>query len=103
MGCYNFLCPSLATPGGGKYFNTYLVVCAYNPLFYEPDSGALFAQSTGGCAGRTGRCRRRDQEPQQCIVFRTASSESDILSNALCGKYDKGPIVAELIIASLLW
>ena len=82
MGCHNFLCPSLATSGGGKYFNAYLVVCAYDPVYYQ---SALFLQSTSGCGGRTGRCRLRDQQPQQCIQFRTVFSDV-VLSSALCGK-----------------
>ena len=79
MGCYNFLCPSLAAPEGQKYFNAYLVVCAYNPLYY---TSALYTPSSNGC-NRRNTCGRRDGEPQGCYPFETAEIS---LPNALCGK-----------------
>ena len=85
MGCYNFLCPSLAAPEGAKYFNAYLAVCAYNPVYFMSNNGALYSPSSGGC-DRRNTCGRRDGEPQGCYSFGTGSAEM-VVRDALCSKH----------------
>ena len=78
MGCANFRCPMLSVPGGNppKLPNAYLVVCAYDPLYFMSDSGNLFTQSASGCNGRSGRCG----ENRNCLSFQSGGSLDDVNS-----------------------